>query len=408
VEKRVVLINPSFPGLCIAFPPAFFVLAGYTPKEVPVVVIDENSEDINPSVFEDALIGITVMTATAPRAKELAQIARANGAYGVVFGGSHPTICPEEMKSHGTVVIGEIEGGSWVNCVRDYLNDSPLQPSYSTPRQPLVDMPLAPNLVYEYAARVPSAKTVQALETGRGCPFNCAYCSANQVCGSEIRHRPIDEVVREIRVRTFYEQQTMFVTDNNFGLRIRDTELLRFLEPQAPLRLAVQVLPQTADQDEFLKAFRAVGARCMLMGVETPSEHVLEDMRKTMNIGLNYHRLFAKLHRYEVDVIILLMLGFDSDTPETFPEIFAFIRDIDPAGVMFYILTPYPGTEVETRLEREGRILSKDQRLYDGRHLVFQPKLMTPEEFTQGYQWLHRTCEDYFSNKPSRLRLTVI
>ncbi|MBF0120324.1 MAG: cobalamin-dependent protein [Desulfobacterales bacterium] len=183
-EKRVFLVYPSFPsGLFPSISPALLSLAAYAAQYNPNFIVriwDERIDGpFDPGIAKDALVCITAMTAQASRTKYIAKKVKQVGAYDVVFGGIHPTACPEEFLEYGSVVQGEIEGGSFTNVLSDYNEGRLLAKKYFTPPGSLENLLLAPDRFYEYAAKLSD----NMISDGRGCPLGCSYCSIHIISG---------------------------------------------------------------------------------------------------------------------------------------------------------------------------------------------------------------------------------
>jgi radical SAM superfamily enzyme YgiQ (UPF0313 family) len=267
---RVVLIAPSRvergarqPGGKALFPPlALEMVAALTPPEAEVRIIDEAVEAIDFEVPAD-LVGITSMTAVAPRAYAVADRFRARG-IPVCLGGMHPSACPEEAAQHAdAVVIGEAEG-LWPQVVADcrqgrlkqfYRRDSyPALEDVPTPRRDL----LKPRA---YAA----SATVQ---TTRGCPFACTFCAVTNFFGRTYRFRPVQKVVEE--VSAIKERVLFLVDDNIMGLPDYARNLFSALAGCGKLWFSQASL--TALKDEgLLKLAQRAGCRGLFIGFESLS-----------------------------------------------------------------------------------------------------------------------------------------
>ena len=201
---------------------ALFILQGLTPKEHQVVTVDEEAEDIDLEQDCD-LVGISFMTSNASRAYWLAQEFKKRGRT-VVLGGVHPTLLPDEALPHGdSVVIGEAEG-VWAELLEDYQNGC-LKKRYHNPRPDLS----------KYVPKDFSKITKRHLfglvpiMTSRGCPYHCDFCCVTDLFGKEIRHIPVDNVVRDIKESG--RKRFMFLDDNIIGHASYAKELFAALKP---------------------------------------------------------------------------------------------------------------------------------------------------------------------------------
>lgn len=403
-EKRVILIKPRIEKhiTYIGFPASLLSVASYT-HDFPIRVIDEQIEEIEFDDMEDALVGITSMTCQASRAKLIAKKAHKAGAYGVVFGGIHPTICTEEMLSYGSVVVGEIEGGSWRQVLSDYKNNRELKKIYSTPLVPLKNLPLAPKEVYKYTKQY----ATHHLSHTRGCPMGCEYCTVHIIAGKKYRQRPVDEIIKEVSFRGLLEGRddfSLMLCNENLGSLPSEIELLERLKKALDgryLSIGGQISVSTLNNEEFLTLLNSFKHVLLSVGVESPYRHSLSTIKKGIK-NIDVIKAFEKARSYSnLLPIMLLMIGFDFEPRDVFEDVLEFIKQVRPYAVYLSIITPLPGSRIRERLEAEGRIFDRNWAHYDTRHLVFEKRyrksnagygIMTHNEFMEGYNLLKREC----------------
>jgi radical SAM superfamily enzyme YgiQ (UPF0313 family) len=135
----------------------------------------------------------------------------------------------------------------------------------------------------------------------------------------------------------------------------------------------------------------------LLIGFESLSRRSLEDCNKKFNNPASYRVLIDELHARRISVMGTFVFGNDNDTEESFNEVRDFVLSSKVDLPRFSVLTPFPGTTLYHRLENEGRILTKDWSLYDGQHVVFQPKLMSAERLLEGHEKIWRDVYSYKS-----------
>ncbi len=406
---RLVLVYPTFPsGLFASVSPGLLAVAAHATRHDPEIITqiwDERLDgEFDPRMAAGALVGITAMTAQAPRAKRIAERAKEAGAAGICFGGIHPTVCPEEFREYGSVVRGEIEGGSFKQLLSDYENGRPLATEYFTPPGPLQDLPLAPRKLYDYAAQTRS----QMISDARGCPLECSYCSIHIVSGNKIRHRPIDDVIAELHARQLLDGNPdweVTFTNDAFGFKPQDGRMLERVKAELDgreLTWLTQIGLRPLCNDGFLELANSTGTAKLVIGVESPFRDGLTSEKNGIK-DVDPAAVLDRIRRYpNIHTRLLLMLGFDFEPRDAFDQMLGFIRKIHPDGVYISVLTPFPGTKIGAKLEAEGRLYHKYWGLYDTRHLVFERHyqrgdgtfgVMPPNEFAAGFQWLVRETE---------------
>jgi radical SAM superfamily enzyme YgiQ (UPF0313 family) len=369
-------------------------VAAITPAGVDVRLMDENVEEVSFSQRPD-LVGISVMTASAARAYEIADRFRDLGVP-VVLGGSHVSALPEEALAHAdSVVVGEAEG-VWETLLADLRRDGPkgLRRSYQAEGHPdLADLPF-PNL--ELARRSGKYVITNLYNTTRGCPHNCSFCSVTRTLGRKIRYRPVEAVVREITRPleavdrpTLRDRFHVFVDDNIMANKAYAKKLFRALIPHRILWIS-QTSVNSAYDDELLELAAQSGCKGVFIGLETVSEGSLSEIGKSQNRIDYYREAVHKFHKRGIFVEGAFIFGFDHDGPEVFQETVRFARKTRLDGVQYTILTPLPGTDFYEKIEAEGRFIDRDWRRYDCTHPVFRPLGMSPEALQAGLHWAYK------------------
>jgi radical SAM superfamily enzyme YgiQ (UPF0313 family) len=339
------------------------------------------------------LIGINVTTFTSERVYDLVREFNKRGAK-VILGGVHPSILPEECLNHAdSVVVGEAEY-VWKDVLRDaekgclerlyrserptHMNDVPF------PRRDLLDEP----------------SWFACVQATRGCPNSCRYCYLPSTPWREYRRRAVELVVEEIR--SLRQKLFFFVDDNLFADR---DYALRLFNAIIPLKKswAIQV-PATIEDDELLDAMAEAGCSNVQVGFQSFNKTSLKWASVKHNRVEKYRDLVGKLHERKIIVTGFFMFGFDTDGPDVFDAtvVLAKVIDIDDANL--YILTPYPGTPLYARFQREGRLLQGTRRTQFGwSHAVFHPKQMTTEELERGVQRAYDMLYPFFRKKLKRV-----
>lgn len=368
---RVIKFRRQFsPGLTLPYLSALF------PKECGIEIIEDAVEEINYDEPVD-LVGITVMTAQAPRAYQIADEYRKRGVK-VIMGGFHPTFCPEEAKQHcDSVVIGEAEELIEL-IIKDLHNDS-LKPFYK--REAPHDLASLPPPRYELI----KFKNYQApffpIQTNRGCPRNCSFCSVTKFYGASYRHRPIGDVIRDVKKAGKF----IFFTDDNFAANADYTfELLKELKKYQRYWFA-QCNTIAVQKSGMLEKMKEAGGACLYIGFESLNRETLKTHHKGFNKPGEYKEIVKAIRKNGLTVIASMMVGFDEDDLETLDEILSFTASAKVHGLALYILTPFPGTIFFDQCIAQKRLLTNDWSFYTATHPVFRPAKVNAEELEKAY-----------------------
>ncbi len=364
------------------------LIAALTPGEHEVIIVDENVEPIDFDRGAD-LVGITCLTPTAPRAYQIADQFRLRGAK-VVLGGVHPSLMPDEAAAHAdAVVIGEAEE-TWPQLLADF-EDGGLKPRYSADVKPdLSGLPIPRRDLVKAKAYL----NIPKVETSRGCPFRCSFCSTTVFYGPRMRFRPVEDVVNEVKAA---RHRFVFFTDNNITANKKYAK--RLFEALTPLGIywLSQGSIDMADDDELMELAERSGCAGMLVGFESLSEENIASMGKNAsNRVAEYEEKIRKFHAHRIGLIGCFVFGFDGDDKSVFAKAVNFIKNNNIDCPQLTVLTPYPGTVLRTQLEAEGRILHSRWEKYDVGNVVFQPRQMTAAELQAGYNW---ACEQLYSTR---------
>ncbi|MEA5113070.1 MAG: radical SAM protein [Geobacteraceae bacterium] len=392
MKKRLLLVSPlgdrSLLGSDFYFrlpSLGLLKLASLTPPDWEVAIVDEKVETLNISRDAD-LVGITAMTPVAKRAYSIADSFRSRG-IPVVMGGMHVSKLPEEALQHcDSVVAGEAED-LWDVLLAD-LERGQMKPIYRhecgypcLDRRPLPDWDL-----YRDKGYLP----VHFIETTRGCPFNCEFCSVTSSFGGKFRNRPVDDVEEEIRAmkpfpgRFTWQNLVFFNDDNIISSRSHARELLTRMIPYR-LDWLGQTSVDMAQDDEMLALCRKSGCMGLLVGFESLSAETLKSVNKGVNKPRQYLDVVKRMHDHGIGVKGSFIFGFDTDDEGVFERTVEFAQKAKIDVVYYSILTPYPGTALYRQMAAEGRIIDHDWNHYNTHNVVFRPKHMTPERLLDGY-----------------------
>ena len=364
---RLYLINPSNPLVSILKvkesrwnrfrvwkPLSLMVLAGLTPPEWEITIADENlGAPDYPAMPRPDLVGITAFTSQATRAYEISAYFRRHGVP-VVMGGIHATMCIDEvMERVDSVVTGEAEG-IWPQVLEEARHGI-LKRRYDGGLAEINDVPFARHDL------LASGYACGAIQTTRGCPLNCSFCSVTAFNGAQYRQRPIADVVREFQ--SIREKHVLVVDDNLIGTRpehiIRAKDLFRAMA-QANLRKqwVAQAGINFADDEELLSLAAKAGCSGVFIGFETPSPEGLLELGKKYNLlkGRDFRASVRRIQRHNILVVGSFIIGLDIDEPGIGKRIaeVAIQYGVDNLTVLF--LTPLPGTRLWDRMKSEDRI----------------------------------------------------
>lgn len=424
-EDNPYRINPEemraiwFPKLSLP------VIAARTPKTWDIRIIDESETIVRKPLIEEIIrergaenlcVGIsTQMTCYTPRAYEIADEFRARGVK-VVLGGTHATYCPEEARLHADSVVRFEADGIWSRVIADFERGA-LQPSYEMEAYPVMEndyphprIDLLPNGSY---------MTNQCLQTTRGCHFDCEFCSVSPFNGKSSRRRTVDDVIGEIqRIKEWRRNQLVegmikgpIWTRIGTGLRIltgiEDGTIFAFVDDlhnsnrdycrklwtalkEMNIKWGAQCTLFLGSEPDMVKLAADSGCVSMFVGLESINQDVLAEMNKPFNKEKKYEDQIKCFHDHGIMVNPGVIFGSDADDESVFENTVEFLVKARVELAYINISTPLPGTALFDRMKAEGRIFDWNWSHYDGKHVVYQPKRMTPEVLQQGFFWANR------------------
>lgn len=386
-RSRVVASLPSL-GL--------LTLAGATPAEVDLHYVDVPIVPSKPWLPGDFdAVAISSFTAQIREAYELADRFRATGTK-VILGGLHVSALPHEAAAHAdAVVIGEGEP-LWPQVIADLLAGN-LQPVYDARSLPF-DLAEAP--VPRYELLDVERYNRLTIQTQRGCPFDCEFCAASVRISPRFKVKPVEKVIAELRhIKTLWPHPFIeFADDNTFADKRHGRELLRALAHEK-VRWFTETDVSVADDPELLSLMRDSGCAQVLIGFEAPRRLPLEHVEQKSNWKAHrferYREAIDRIQSMGISVNGCFVLGLDGAGPESFDQVFDFVRDSDLSEVQITVQTPFPGTPLYERLRREGRLLRDEEwefcTLFD---VNFTPTDMTVAELERGLRDLARRLYD--------------
>ena len=374
------------------------VLAGLTPKDIDVELCDESVDTVNFNADAD-LIGITGITSQINRGYEIADAFRRRGKK-VVMGGIHVSALPHEAKEHAdSILVGEAED-LWETLIED-LRTGCLKEKYQAdtytdfkklviPRYDLLKLNRYRNSAKTHMPRLP-------IQTSRGCPFNCKFCSVTKFWGPKIRTKPLENVEKELlKIRSFGTNRVFF-TDDNFIANISYTRNLLELLKKYNFSWICQVSTNIYRHEDLIIEMSKAGCTAVYIGIETFSEENLEHINKKFNKMVDYEKLFGLFKKYNIRITASMIVGLDGDTRETLEHMIQQLIHLKVSYALFYILMLLPGTKLREQFLKKNLIIDHDWDHLNGTVATFQPKNFQVEELQDCYWELYKNFYSYKS-----------
>lgn len=361
-------------------------IAASIPSDVHVSLTEQSVDPIDLEKDVD-MVGISVTTSTALEAYRIADAyLKQRSDVTVVLGGIHATMLPEEAIQHGhCVVMGESDE-LWPEIVEDYKKGS-LKKFYRCTRLPDLSRLSHPKRELLKGKSLYAFSTVQ---TSRGCPYNCYFCSVHLFFGGKYRTRPIENVIDEIRGMN--SKYLFFLDDNPVGNVRYAKRLFRSM-----IGLGKKWFSQTdisiADDEELLTLAKKAGCTMVGIGFDSIIRKSLESAGKAHASLLKYEENIKRIQKHGIIVAGSFIFGFDEDDSDVFRKTIRFAEKSKIDCASFHILTPYPGTAFYKQMKQEGRLIaSMDWDKYDTKHAVFVPMRMgqSPRRLEEGFHWAFR------------------
>lgn len=368
---RLYLINPCNPLVStvnakgnrwnrynVWKPLGLMVLAGCTPDEWEISIYDENLAlpDYYTLPLPD-LVGITAFTSQASRAYDIAATFRRLNVP-VVMGGIHATMCSKEAMEHvEAIVTGEAES-VWKEVLTDFRSGT-LRQKYEGERIDLAAVPAARHDL------LPKGYQFGSIQTSRGCPLSCSFCSVTAFNGGKFRRRPVENVIEEFK--SIREKNVLIVDDNLIGTRkehIAQTKtLLRsMIAANLDKHWIAQVTVNMADDNELLTLAAQAGCKGVFIGFESISAEGLAEVGKKFNTSGNRDMKASvqTIQMHGISVLGSFILGLDADKKGCGGLIAKAAKayGLDVLNVM--VLTPLPGTRLWETMEAEGRMVVRN------------------------------------------------
>ncbi len=395
-----------------------FLLQSLTPPEHPVHLVDANATPLSEDGFaayirvhDIRLVGIGFMTRMAAKAFRMAAAAREAGAM-VVMGGPHVTEMPGEALGRDggpryadSIALGEADH-TWPQLVADAARGelkevyAPLDVWGKEQKPSLADYPRIPwdqidlaqfNLIRLMPDSIRGVLHkfgmewecfhIVPIESGRGCPYGCEFCTVTGFFGDEIRFRSNESVVKELLLLKRLERErkgkiAVFFIDDNFAINVKRTKsLLRdIIAAGAQVPWVAQISINLLRDSELLDLIQESGGKWIFCGLESIDADHLNSVAKSFNKPAEYRQILERMAERRIYAITSFIFGMDNEADDAAERVLRAVRDWPPGLPVFGLLTPYPGTPLYSKLAASGR-LDRPRHWMDFRpfHMAFTP-----------------------------------
>jgi len=392
--SKIIFIEPEAPNLHIfsgfPLPRLGPIILGTMMKNRgwEVELFFEEVRRIDFKIIESAdLVGISTITSTAPRAYAIADRIRKRG-IPVIMGGPHVTFMTQEALDHADFVIrgeGEQALAAFVEAWEKGI-DFTVVPNLSyrlngeivhNPLQPFLgnldQVPFPDFELLKSTKRGSGRKTPIPVQTSRGCPFDCSFCSVTGMFGKKYRFRSTQNIIEELKRYDARKNSVFFYDDNFAANRQRAKELCEaMIREKLSFEWTTQVRADLAKDEELVSLMREAGCHTVYVGFESMNEASLKAMKKKQTVEEITHAVKV-LRKHRIKIHGMFVYGFDEDDWQTVKDTVKFAKRARLASTQFLILTPLPGSEFYNNVKKENRIQFRDWALYDAHHVVFQP-----------------------------------
>ena len=341
-----------------------------------VEILNENllKRKISPFEINADIVAISSLTINSERSKYLAkEIKKLNPDTKIIIGGIHPSLLPDEfINSADIIVTGEAE-----NIIIDIVNGNIQDKIVNGGKiENLDELPLINYSLLKNSKNM----NIFPVMTSRGCPFDCNFCTVTKIFGKKFRTQSVPRIIAEIKnaLEYFNTRDIFFYDDNLTADRKRINELMDFLiNEKLNITWTAQVRSDIAKEPELLAKMFKSGCERVYIGFESINDEVLRSYHKNQTRN-DIENAIKIIHENGIKIHGMFMFGEDNDKLDNIIETVDFAIKFDVDTVQFMILTPFPGTKIYEKINNEGRLLHTNWNYYDGMHVVFRPKSMTP------------------------------
>lgn len=366
------------------FPPlGLATLAAYLSPDDRVVITDEHVEPLDLSDSPDLVI-VQVYITNAYRAYRIADQYRVKGAF-VCLGGLHVTALPHEAEPHADAIFLGPGEQTFPQFLADFRAGKPERVYASTTGRSLERVPpIRRDLIKRSHYLVPNSIVVT-----RGCPQHCDFCYKDAFFqgGRSFYTQRVDDALAEID--RLPGRHLYFLDDHLLGDRRFAEALFSGMRGMKRVFQGATTVDSVLRGDLIERAADA-GLRSIFVGFETLTPDNLKRSNKRQNLGRDYKAVADRLHSLGIMINGSFVFGMDDDGPDVFRRTVDWAVEHGITTATFHIQTPYPGTGLYERMQREGRIVTNNWDLYDTRHVVFRPTRLQPKALKEGYDWAYR------------------
>jgi radical SAM superfamily enzyme YgiQ (UPF0313 family) len=366
------------------------------------------------------LVGISTITATAPRAYAIADKVREMG-IPVIMGGPHVTYLAEEALAHADYVIrgeGERTLAAFIDAWESgtgfeevpnlsYWKDKTMfHNPWRRQDDDLDSIPFPDFSLLKADQTKKGGSTIIPVQTSRGCPFDCSFCSVTGMFGKKYRFRSTENIIAELR-RYNSRKNTVFFYDDNFAANPRRAkELLKaMIRERFKFKWTTQVRADVTKDLELVRLMKRAGCHTLFIGFESVNPSSLEAMKKKQTVD-EIARSIKILRKHRIHIHGMFVLGFDEDDWKTVQQNVKFAKKAKLTSTQFLILTPLPGSEFYAKVAAENRIQFHDWTLYDAHHVVFRPARLSLFDLQKAQIFCHKkfyslkqTVKKFFKGK---------
>ncbi len=420
---KIIFIEPKAPNLHIfsryPLPRLGPVILGTMMKErgweVDVIVEEFRKVDFEAVASAD-LVGISTITSTAPRAYALADRIHEMG-IPVIMGGPHVTFLADEALEHADFVIrGEAEetlmsfvdawergeGYADIPNLSYRKNGDRIHNPFRPMTKDLDEIPIPDFSLMRLSKHgIGGFKTIP-VQTSRGCPYDCSFCSVTSMFGRKYRFRSTENIMEELR-RYNNRKNIVFFYDDNFAAdRRRARDLLEaMIREGLKFTWTTQVRADVAKDPELVALMKRAGCRALFIGFESVNPESLKAMKKKQTVE-EITEAIKIFRKNRIGIHGMFVLGFDDDDWKTVKRTVRFAKKTRLNSTQFMILTPLPGSAFFDRIRKENRIQFQDWSLYDAHHVVFRPARLSLFDLQRAQIFSHKK---FYSIKESVKKL---